>query len=408
MKKLIFLGIILAAALLPCHSYAQKKVVKEAKSFLKTENFKKAEEAVNKAIQHPDTKDLAETWDLAGNIYKKWGESENMKAYLKKKYDTIQLYKNTLKMTEAYMKCDDLAQIPNEKGKIKNKYRSDNAYSIARERLNLVNGGLYYINLGTDQGNKTALDYLGAYINSASHPMMASRNLLETDSLIPQVAYYTCIAAMRIKDYPNVIKYAPYADKNPKYGDPSTQLQVTAYQQVGDTVNYLTTLIDGFKKYPRSKFYFANIVSYYLNIDHLDEALRIADAELEKKPNDSYNLFVKGYIYEVMERYDEAIDVFNQSIAADSTNAEAHSNLGLVYCLQAQDYADKATSNINDPNYEKDQEIIRNYYRKALEPYETARELKPEEKDLWLNGLYRVYYNLNLGEQFKEIESLMQ
>ena len=39
--------------------------------------------------------------------------------------------------------------------------------------------------------------------------------------------------------------------------------------------------------------------------------------------------------------------------------------------------------------------------------YEKARELKPDQKDLWLNGLYRVYYNLQMGPEFEEIEKLM-
>lgn len=35
------------------------------------------------------------------------------------------------------------------------------------------------------------------------------------------------------------------------------------------------------------------------------------------------------------------------------------------------------------------------------------RELKPDQKDLWAPGLYRVYYNLNMGTEFDEIEKLM-
>ena len=46
--------------------------------------------------------------------------------------------------------------------------------------------------------------------------------------------------------------------------------------------------------------------------------------------------------------------------------------------------------------------------KKARPNYEKARELKPEQKDLWLNGLYRVYYNLQMGPEFDEIEKLMQ
>ena len=32
-------------------------------------------------------------------------------------------------------------------------------------------------------------------------------------------------------------------------------------------------------------------------------------------------------------------------------DAEAYSNVGLVYLMKAQDYADKATTDINDPKY---------------------------------------------------------
>ena len=33
----------------------------------------------------------------------------------------------------------------------------------------------------------------------------------------------------------------------------------------------------------------------------------------------------------------------------DREYAEAYSNVGLVYLMKAQDYADKATTDINDP-----------------------------------------------------------
>lgn len=40
-----------------------------------------------------------------------------------------------------------------------------------------------------------------------------------------------------------------------------------------------------------------------------------------------------------------------KAIAADPEYAEAYSNVGLVYLMKAQDYADKATTDINDPKY---------------------------------------------------------
>ena len=53
------------------------------------------------------------------------------------------------------------------------------------------------------------------------------------------------------------------------------------------------------------------------------------------------------------------------------------------------------------------QDQIKKFYEAAKPYYEKARELKPDQKDLWLQGLYRVYYNLNMGPEFEEIEKMM-
>ena len=47
-------------------------------------------------------------------------------------------------------------------------------------------------------------------------------------------------------------------------------------------------------------------------------------------------------------------------------------------------------------------------YEEAKPFYEKARALKPDQKDLWLQGLYRVYYNLNMGPEFEEIDKMMK
>lgn len=36
-----------------------------------------------------------------------------------------------------------------------------------------------------------------------------------------------------------------------------------------------------------------------------------------------------------------------------------------------------------------------------------SKSFETRPKDLWLNGLYRVYYNLDMGPEFKEIEDMM-
>ena len=134
------------------HSLKEKNV-KEAKSIAGEvkPDFAKAEQLINEALTNPETKDNAATWDVAGYIQKRINEKEMENAYLRKPYDTLKVYNSVLNMYNYYVKCDELAQIPNEKGKIKNKYRSANSKTILAERPNLINGGIQYFNLNKNE-----------------------------------------------------------------------------------------------------------------------------------------------------------------------------------------------------------------------------------------------------------------
>ena len=108
-----------------------------------------------------------------------------------------------------------------------------------------------------------------------------------------------------------------------------------------------------------------------------------------------------------MEDYDNALTYYKKTIEIDPNYAEAYSNIGLIYCLKAQDFSSKATSDMNDPKYNEDMATLKSFYEQAKPYYEKARELKPDQKDLWMNGLYRVYYNLQMGPEYEEIEKMM-
>lgn len=388
-------------------TFAQEKNVKEAKSIANEvkPDFAKAEELINQALTNPETKDNAETWDIAGLIQKKRSEKEMENAYLRKPYDTLQVYNSALNMCKYYFKCDELAQIPNEKGKIKNKFRKANSAAILAERGNLINGGIQFFN---QDKNKEALQFFATYVDIATNPMFEKENLLQTDTVLPQIAYYASLAAAKMEDYPTVLKYAPYAANDKEVGKYAMEFISTALKAEGDTAKWITSLKEGIQKYPDHPFFFGHLIDYYSNNNKYDEAMQFADDMLANDPNNTFYLYVKGYLYHNMKDYDKAIEFYKKTIEVDPAYAEAYSNLGLIYCLQAQDFSEKATTDVNDPKYKEDQNTLKAFYEKAKPNYEKARELKPDQKDLWLNGLYRVYYNLQMGPEFEEIEKLMQ
>lgn len=403
MKRVLFSMVLLMAV---SFAFAQEKNVKEAKSIAGEvkPDFAKAEQLINEALTNPETKDNAATWDVAGYIQKRINEKEMENAYLRKPYDTLKVYNSVLNMYNYYVKCDELAQIPNEKGKIKNKYRSANSKTILAERPNLINGGIQYFNLNK---NEDALKYFAAYVDAATLPMMEKENLLEKDTILPQVAYYATLAADRVGDKDAVMKYAQYALKDKENGQFAMQLLTNAYKAKGDTAKWVEKLQEGIVKFPENQYFFANLVDYYSSSNQNDKAMQFADDMLAKDPNNKLYLYVKAYLYHNMKDYEKAIEFYKKTLDIDPAYAEACSNLGLVYLLQAQEYADKAPADINDPNYATAQAEIKKFYEAAKPYYEKARELKPDQKDLWLQGLYRVYYNLNMGPEFEEIEKMM-
>jgi tetratricopeptide (TPR) repeat protein len=181
-----------------------------------------------------------------------------------------------------------------------------------------------------------------------------------------------------------------------------------AHQYYGDTTAWIETLKRGVEKYPQDDYFFANLIDYYGSNNKYNEALEFADGMLAKDPKNYYYLFIKGFLYHSMKRYNDALVYYKRSIEANPNYAEAYSNVGLVYCLQAQDFSQEAVTDIKDPRYPVDQAHLKSFYEKALPYYEKARELKPNDKTLWLNGLHRVYYNLSMGDKFNEMETLME
>ena len=56
----------------------------------------------------------------------------------------------------------------------------------------------------------------------------------------------------------------------------------------------------------------------------------------------------------------------------------------------------------------KHKKQIRKMYEKALPYMETYRQLAPDETQKWGEALYRIYFNLNMGKQFDEIDRLLR
>ena len=386
-------------------AFAQQKSVREAKTIAGDvkPDLKKAESLINEALKNPETSNDAATWDVAGIVQKRIIEEEMKNAYLQKPFDTLKAYNSILKMYEYFIKCDELAEVPDAKGKVKNKYRKANAASMLAERNNLINGGIEYFNVRQPEN---ALKFFGTYVDAASYPILAKENIAVTDTMLPQIAYYAVLAANDSENPTAIIKYAPFAVKSKNKEEAATALQVwsSALKDQGNTDAWIAKLQEGIVTFPDNQYFFANLIDHYSSSNQPEKAMEFADSMLAKEPNNKLYLYVKAYLLHNMNNYDEAIKYYTKAIEADPEYAEAYSNLGLIYIMKAQEAADADAVDLSNTS---GQEAAKANYKEAKTYLEKARQLRPEQKDLWAPGLYRVYYNLNMEPEFLEIESVM-
>ena len=136
MKKLV-LSLLLVGSI--SGMYAQKANVSKAKNkvLMETPDFAGARELIKPALEEETTKNQANTWYVAGLI----GYKEKSKMEADNILDPSKIDQNAkgAVVMESYaylVKADSLDQLPNEKGKVKPRYRKD-IKRMMREYYNL-------------------------------------------------------------------------------------------------------------------------------------------------------------------------------------------------------------------------------------------------------------------------------
>lgn len=399
-----------AAKVLKAEIKAANKVLREAQGQLNAVdgNIDQANALIESAMANKHTASNPDTWYTAGKIQEKYYNQENEKMYLQQPYNQDKFFGSLMKMFDYYLKCDDLEQVPDEKGKVVVKYRPELTNLLSGVRINLVSGGVTYFN---ENNNEKAFDLFSKYIDVADAPLFASLNYAETDTLMYEIAYYATLAGLKLEDYNKALKYVDLAMNKEDIAQKAIEYKAMAYINLNDTANWIETLKLGVEKYPAVEYFYSNLISYYNNNGKPEELMAFADEMLAKNPLPIFR-FVKGFVFQNMKELDKAIEEYKICIEQDPNYTGAYRNLGICYCQIAQDLSDAAsTLDVKSKAYKAKKEEINGYYKLALPIYEHLRKIDdgtdPDVKNAWTNGLYTCYYMLNMGKEFEEIEKIL-
>lgn len=396
MKKVLFTAALFFTA---CAVSAQESVVKEAKS-AKSDPVKAAT-ILEPALVDPSTANDPETWKLAGDLQKSIYDDENMKLYLPGgQADTTKLYNSLAKMFEYYMKCDEVEQAKVKSGELKKpKLRKKLAKSLATVRPQLTNAGSDAFNKGN---YADALKYFGLFVETPQNPMFEEVTEVKNDTLVPLIANYAVMAANSLNDNNAVIKYAPLGKNHKEEGWRSLMCLADAYSkgETPDSTKWMETIKEGAEKFPTQNYFIGNLMDYYIQKGKIDEALTQINELLAKDPSSTYFTYVKAVLLYEKKDYDGTIAACNDIIAKNGDLvAEANAKIGDCYFFPGQ-VVEEENSKIpmDDPKYAEGEAKVKELFAKAQPYYEKAKELQPDNKQLWGQYLLRIYWKLNKAE----------
>ena len=177
MKKFLIFSLITTFSLVAC---AQKGVVKDANRSLKSNDLNEARVLVKQALENEATANDPEVWKLAGDIGNKAFDNERTNEMLGKNSNADVMYNGLIESYEPYLKADSLAELPDSKGRVRNKVRKDIASVLKANHPYYINGGVH---LNEKQDFKQASKFFEIYWDIPELPLFEGKDDFKKDSV---------------------------------------------------------------------------------------------------------------------------------------------------------------------------------------------------------------------------------
>jgi hypothetical protein len=389
-------ALLLLAMITPCLTWAQKKELSQARTYIKSgKDFDKAERLMTDLLKKDsasrDNKKVYLMWLEA--VQKQYAQA-NERLYLKQKQDTAAFFDLTRRMFIIAETLDSLDMRPDKKGRVNLEYRQKHAELLSGYRVNLYNGGSFFVRKAN---YNQAFTYYEDYINSSKQPLFSAYHYEESDSRLPEASYWAVYSGYIMKDPVLTLRYRKLALRDSSKAAFTLMYIAEARRWMKDSELYLATLEEGFRRYPTFHYFFPRLMDEYSRIGQMEKALATADSALSVNDSNKLFLFAKSTVLLRMERWADCITYSERLIQLCDTLPEPYFNAGTAYLNLAEKLEEK-----------KDKKLRRQAFQRSQAYMERYRQLAPEEKGKWAPALYRIYLNLNLGKQFDEIDRLLR
>lgn len=407
--------------LLSCAVFAEKKDKAQAPTPVKT-LLRDARTAIkNKRDQNKQVGNLqaalaredvsneqrAEMLYTQSQLHISLNEAENMKAYLKQKYDTAVYFNTVLDASRCAMLCDSVDVLPDAKGRVKPVYRKKNAAALLKYRPNVYAGGRFYLRRNNF---KASLPFFSTYIDMLEHPLLKGNATLLGDTLLKRASFYATVSAYNCGAYGEALKYVDMAIEGaePRTRPNLQEYKVRCYEALGDSVNMLDAMYDGCESYPLHDYFFTHLIDYFDNEKQYDIGLELADTMLSRVQDIPLYWYAKSLMYLHKEDWNNCVEMCDSTLRREPSHVDALRNKGIALLNVASEFAETACYDMNKPQSRSDRRKLMKLYSNAMPSFERLRGIVPDKPDMWAPHLYRIYLQLNMGKEFAEVERILR
>ena len=374
---------------------AQRKQIGDARTILKSgNNIEQAEKLMVDLLK--DSSNLGNTriYDIWLQAVEKQYLAINEKMYLKQKVDTTRFFDLAQRMFVVAERLDSVDARPDKKGKVDPVYRKENAEKMQLYRPNIYYGGAHHLKKGDF---KKAFSFFETYLDCDRQPLFEGYDLMYKDPKMGEVAYWATYCGYRMNDPVLTLRHASTAQRDAGKLEYTLQYMAEAWHRLDDDSMHMATLWQGFRKYPKSNYFFPRLMDIYNSRGNYEMADSVVNEALKTDSLNHLFLFAKSTVMLNLHNYDACLKYCDLLIEKHPDMADGYYNAGIACLDIAQGM---------DPRKNKAQ--IRKTYEKARPYMEKYRKLAPDEIDKWAPALYRIYFNLNMGKQFDEIDRLLK
>ncbi|RDV16312.1 tetratricopeptide repeat protein [Pontibacter diazotrophicus] len=375
MKKILLTA--LAAASISVAS-AQNSAVNSAILNHKNGTLDKAQESIDKAIEHKKTKDKAKTWfyrgviyqDMIGNpIYGKMADDNTPTLVLESFDKAVELDGGNGEFAK---------QVPERKeqlyGQVLNQaveFHNNQDWENAIEKYQLASK--------ISPTDTTAVLY-AAYASTANQDYPAA-----------------------IGFYDNLIEMGHTTEDVYK-----NKIQLMQATEASDE-EVMNALASGLEKQPNSVYLMQEELRYYLKNDRAEEAMDKLDKAIAADPSNASLLAVKGNLLERKKDLDGATAIYKKAIEIEPNNFDANYNLGVLEFNKGADVNNRAAK-MDYATYQKKGKALENeakkHYQAAVPYFEKALEIQPKD-EATMQNLVKLYTRLERKADAEKISAMM-